>query len=99
MLLCDLEMIPIIDTNHWNDRSRDEQLTVLIEKLTNILTSAHLDGIKRLFQMATSPVSVDIREYIDRIDTSLQRRLNEHERFMIASYINDQFGTLVCCHR
>lgn len=93
-LLKDLKSIQPIDTNKLNG-DHDEQMKVLLEQLNIIFTRAHLDGIKTMFNAMKSPISISLKEFIDIIENSLQRKLVESDQIMIESYILDHLRLLV----
>lgn len=94
MLLHDLETIRNIDMNKIGN-NRDEQVKFVYDQLTRIFTRAHLDGIKTMFDTMKSSISISLREYIDKIENSLEMKLNEYDRIFIESFIHDQLTLLV----
>jgi hypothetical protein len=42
-----------------------------------------------------SPVSVSLREFIDKIEKSLATKLTEHDHIIVESYIQDHLTSLV----
>ena len=94
MLLNDLKTIRPMDTSKLND-DHDGQMRVLLEQLNIIFTRAHLDGIKAMFNVMKSPISIALKEFIDIIENSLKTKLVEPDQIMIESYILDHLRLLV----
>lgn len=94
MLINDLETIRTIDINKIG-HNRDDQVKFISEQLNLIFTRAHLDGIKTAFNSMNSPISISLREFIDKIENSLKLKLNEYDQVFIESYIHDQLTSLV----
>ena len=74
---------------------RDEQVKIVSEHMNNIFTWAHLDGIKTALHTMKSSISGSLREYIDKIETSLKTKLTEPDRIIIESCIHDHLTSLV----
>lgn len=94
MLINDLETIRNIDRNKLNN-NRDDQVNFFVEQLNDIFTRTHLDGIKTAFDTMTSSASISIKEFINKIETSLKIKLTEDEQIIIESYIHDHLNLLV----
>lgn len=94
MLIHDLESIRTIDINKLNN-NRDDQVKFLSEQLNIIFTRAHLDGIKTTLNAMKSPISISLREFIDKIEKSLITKLTEYDHIIIESYIQDHLTSLV----
>jgi hypothetical protein len=93
-LIHELKTIQNMDTNKMSN-DRDEQVKILSEQLNNIFTWAHLDGIKTTLHTMKSSISGSLREYINKIETSLKIKLTEHDHIIIESCIHDHLISLV----
>lgn len=94
ILIHDLESIRTIDISKLNN-NRDDQVKFLSEQLNIIFTRAHLDGIKTTLNAMKSPISISLREFIDKIEKSLITKLTEYDHIIIESYIQDHLTSLV----
>ena len=90
-LISDLHAIHRFKTNE----AREDQVQVLSEQLTTIFTRAHLDGIKAVLQAMASPLSENLRGFIERIEASLQVKLNGAEQLIVESYVHEHLISLV----
>ena len=73
----------------------DDRMKFLLEQLNMIFTRTHLDGMKTVFNTMKSPISISLREFIDKIENSLQTKLTESDQIIIESYILDHMNFLV----
>lgn len=84
-----------LDANNVSN-NRDDQIKLITEQLNSIFNRAHLDGIKAMFQMLKSSVSIMLKNSIDKIEKSLTNKLTERDSIIIESYIHDHLTSLVC---
>ena len=94
MLINDLKSIRPMDASKLTDEY-DDRMKFLLEQLNMIFTRTHLDGMKTVFNTMKSPISISLREFIDKIENSLQTKLTESDQIIIESYILDHMNFLV----
>ncbi|CAF0878189.1 unnamed protein product [Rotaria sordida] len=93
MLIHDFETIQNIDTTKVGN-DRDGQVNFISEQLNIIFIRAHLDGIKTIFHAMKSSIGVSLKDFIDKIESSLTTKLTEHDSIIIESYIHDYLSSL-----
>ncbi|CAF1131963.1 unnamed protein product [Rotaria sordida] len=93
MLIHDFETIQNIDTTKVGN-DRDGLVNFISEQLNIIFIRAHLDGIKTIFHAMKSSIGVSLKDFIDKIESSLTTKLTEHDSIIIESYIHDYLSSL-----
>ncbi|CAF2608538.1 unnamed protein product [Rotaria sp. Silwood2] len=93
MLIHNLETIQNIDASKVSN-DYDDQVNFISEQLNIIFTRAHLNGIKTVFHTMKTSIGVSLKDFIDKIETSLTTKLTEHDSIIIESYIHDYLTSL-----
>ncbi|CAF2849900.1 unnamed protein product [Rotaria sp. Silwood2] len=93
MLIHNLETIQNIDASKISN-NYDDQVNFISEQLNIIFTRAHLNGIKTVFHTMKTSIGVSLKDFIDKIETSLTTKLTEHDSIIIESYIHDYLTSL-----
>ncbi|CAF3429043.1 unnamed protein product [Rotaria sp. Silwood1] len=93
MLIHDLETIQNIDASTVS-HDHDDQVNFISGQLNIIFTRAHLNGIKTIFHAMKTSIGVSLKDFIDKIETSLTTKLTEHDSIIVESYIHDHLTSL-----